>query len=161
MWYCIHGKSKTITQLEHCDGSKSKPYCKTHGELFMSIPLQFASLYNGMDMSPVHQVWPKPPCKAQWKVEEDEADRRRGEKTTSGNGQAWSLPSPRGQWRTEENGCEIICGAPTTLRSQGIDEGEWEAGLVLVYTLPSCHTNLHVNLRSSMSIPFCSLKIGL
>ena len=28
------------------------------------------------------------------------------------------LPSPRGQWRTrkmEETGCEIICGAPTTL----------------------------------------------
>ena len=53
-------------------------------------------------MSPVHQVWPKPSCKAQWKGEEDKADRRRGGKATSGNGQAWSSTSPRGRWRTEE-----------------------------------------------------------
>ena len=48
----------------------------------------------------------------------DKADKRRGGKTTSRNGQAWSSPSARGQWRTgnmEETGCKIICGAPTTL----------------------------------------------
>ena len=28
----------------------------------------------GMEMSPVHQVWPKPSCKAQWKREEDKAE---------------------------------------------------------------------------------------
>ena len=33
-----------------------------------------------------------------------QADRGRGGKTTSTNGQAWSSPSPRGQWRTEKNG---------------------------------------------------------
>ena len=44
---------------------------------------------SGTDMSPVHQVWPKQSCKAQWKGEEDTADIRRGGKTTSGNGQAW------------------------------------------------------------------------
>ena len=52
----------------------------------------------------------------------EEADRGRGGKTTSGNGQAWSLPSPRRQWRTgklEEAGCEIICGAPTTIAVKG------------------------------------------
>ena len=65
---------------------------------------------SGMVMSPIHQVWPKPSCKAQWKGEEDKADRGRGGKTTSGNGQAWSSPSPRGQWRTGKNG--IICVAP-------------------------------------------------
>ena len=73
-------------------------------------------------MSSVHQVWPKSSCKAQWKGEEDEADRGRGGKTTSGNGQAWSSASPRGQWRTgkmEETGFEIICGAPTTLAVKG------------------------------------------
>ena len=51
-------------------------------------------------------------------VEEDKADRRRGGKTTYGNEQAWNSPSPRGQWKTgkmEETGCEIICGAPSTL----------------------------------------------
>ena len=44
--------------------------------------------------------------------EEDKADKGRGGKTTSGNGQAWSSPNPRGQWKTgkvEETGCEIIC----------------------------------------------------
>ena len=40
------------------------------------------------------------PCKAQWKGEEDKADRGRGGKTTSGNGQTWSSAGPRGQWRT-------------------------------------------------------------
>ena len=59
---------------------------------------------SGMDMSPVHQVWPKPSCKAQWKGEEDKADRGKGRKTTSGNGQAWNSAGPRGQWRTGENG---------------------------------------------------------
>ena len=46
----------------------------------------------------------------------------KGGKTTSENGQAWSSPSPRGQWRKgkmEETGCEIICGAPTTLAVRG------------------------------------------
>ena len=42
----------------------------------------------------------KPSCKALWKGKGDKADRERGGKTTSGNGQAWSSPSPRGQWRT-------------------------------------------------------------
>ena len=70
-----------------------------------------------MVMSPVHQVWPKLSCKAQWNGEEDKVDRTRGVKTTSGNGSAWSSPSPRMQWRTEkmEETCrEVICGAPTT-----------------------------------------------
>ena len=43
-------------------------------------------------------------CKAQLKGEEDEADRRRGEKTASGNGQVWSSPSSKEQCRTEKNG---------------------------------------------------------
>ena len=60
--------------------------------------------------------------RAQWKGEENKADRKTGGKTIPGNGQAWSSPSPRGQRRTEkekkkmeETGCEIICGAPTTI----------------------------------------------
>ena len=59
---------------------------------------------SGMVMFPVHEVWLKPSCKAQWKGEEDKADRGRGGKTASGKGQAWSLPSSRGQWRTGKNG---------------------------------------------------------
>ena len=38
------------------------------------------------------------------KGEEDKADRGRGWKTTSGNGQAWSSASPRWQLRTGKNG---------------------------------------------------------
>ena len=55
-------------------------------------------------MSPVHQVWRKPSCKAQSKGEEDKADRGKGGRTTSGKGQAWSSASARGQWRTGKNG---------------------------------------------------------
>ena len=58
-------------------------------------------------MSPIHQVWPNPSCKAQWR-KEDKADRKRGGKTTSRNEQAWSLPSPRGQWRTEKWGKLVV-----------------------------------------------------
>ena len=73
---------------------------------------------NGMVMFPVHQVWPKPSFKAQWKGEEGKADRRRVGKTTLGNGQAWSSASPRGQLRPGnmgKTGRKIICGVPTTL----------------------------------------------
>ena len=66
--------------------------------------------------------WPKPSCEAQWKGEEDKADRGRGGKTTSGNGQAWSSAGPRRQWRTgkiEKTDCEIICGASMTLAVKG------------------------------------------
>ena len=38
------------------------------------------------------------------KGEEDKADKGRGGKTTSANGQAWSSPSPGGQWRTGKDG---------------------------------------------------------
>ena len=55
-------------------------------------------------VSPVHQVWPKPFCKAQRKVEGDKAHRGRDWRTTSGNEQVWSSASPRGQWRTGKNG---------------------------------------------------------
>ena len=61
-------------------------------------------------------VWSYLPCirsrqntgKTQWKREEDKAERGRGGKTTSGNGQAQSSPSPRGQWRTGKNGGSLL-----------------------------------------------------
>ena len=53
-------------------------------------------------------VWPEPSCKAQLKGEEDKADRGRGEKTTSGNGQAWSLAGPRKQWRTGKKWRKLV-----------------------------------------------------
>ena len=38
------------------------------------------------------------------KGEEDKAHRKRGRKTTSGNGQAWISRSPRWRWGAEKNG---------------------------------------------------------
>ena len=103
-----------------------------------SWPSERDANLNGMDMSPVHQVQPRPSSKAEWKEEEDKADRRRGGKTTIGNGQAWSLPSPIGQWGTEKNGGNwlwshlVICGAPTTHTVKGqvkmISTGIFEDG---------------------------------
>ena len=83
-----------------------------------------------MDMSPVHQVWPKPSFIAQWKGEEDKADRKRGRKTTPWNGQALSSPSSKGHWRTEKNdmeetGSEVICGVPTTPAVEGHMMRSW------------------------------------
>ena len=63
----------------------------------------------------VHLVLPKPSCKAQRKREDGKADRGRGGKTTSGNGQGMDMPGvrqvPEGsgeQRKMEETGCEII-----------------------------------------------------
>ena len=71
--------------------------------IYNALPNFKLTTFKHFDMSPVHQVWAKPSCKAQRKGEEDTADRRSARKT-SGNGQAWSSPSPRGQLRTEKNG---------------------------------------------------------
>ena len=54
--------------------------------------------------------------------EEDKADRGRGGKTTSGNGQVWSSLSTRGQWKTGENRGNSLLNhllAPTTLAIKG------------------------------------------
>ena len=74
-------------------------------------------------------VWPKPSCTAQWKGEEDKADRGRGGKTTSENGQAVSSPSRRGQWRTGENGGNWLWNhlwSPNDPRGRGIDDDDDE-----------------------------------
>ena len=80
-----------------------------------------------MAMSPVHQVWPKPSCKAQCKGEEDKADRGRDGKTTSGNGQAWSSAGPRGQCRRGKNGGNWLRNhlwCPNHPRGLGIDDDD-------------------------------------
>ena len=80
---------------------------------------------SGIDISPVHQVWLRPSCKAQWMGEEDNADRNRGGKATSGNGQAWISASPRGQWRTGksgENWLQNHLWRPNDPRGWGIDD---------------------------------------
>ena len=83
-----------------------------------------------MVMFPVHQVWPKPSCKAQWKGKEDKADKGRGGKTTSRNGQACSSASPGGQWRTGKNGenwLQNYLWCPNDPRGEGIDDDDGDA----------------------------------
>ena len=123
---CYH-KILCTTQKDHVTNkevnAKMKQATGSHEDL---LTIAKRRNWSGMDMSPIHQVWPKPSCKAQWKGEEDRADRRRGGKTTSGNGQVWSLSSPRGQWRTENNAkgkwllSHLWC--PNGSRSNGIRE---------------------------------------
>ena len=78
-----------------------------------------------MIMSPVHQVWPKPSCKAQWKGKEDKADRET--RQVGRQHQGMDRPGVRQvaegsgeQGKMEKTGCKINCGAPTTLAVNGL-----------------------------------------
>ena len=64
-----------------------------------------------MAITPIHQVWPKPSCKAQWKGEENKAIKG-AVKQYQGMDRlgVWQL-TPRGQWRTRKSGCKVICCA--------------------------------------------------
>ena len=93
--YASHTKTMLATRKSMPKSSRQSDHTKT------SWLSKTDANCSGMVMSPVHQVRPKPSCKAQWNGEED---RGKCGKTTSGNGQAWSSPSPRGQWGTEKNG---------------------------------------------------------
>ena len=78
-----------------------------------------------MVMFPVHQVWPKPSCKAQWKGKEDKADRET--RQVGRQHQGMDRPGVRQvaegsgeQGKMEKTGCKINCGAPTTLAVKGL-----------------------------------------
>ena len=58
----------------------------------------------------------------------DQADRGRGGKTTSGNGQAWNSPSSRGQWRTGKNGGNWLQNhlwCPNDPHGLGVNENDY------------------------------------
>ena len=74
-----------------------------------------------MAMSPAHQIWLKPFCKTQGKGE-----RRQGRQNAGRQHQGMKEPGVRQvregigeQRQMEETGCEVICGAPTTLAVEG------------------------------------------
>ena len=72
-----------------------------------------------MVMSPVHQVWPKPSCKAQRKGGRDEEDVGRQHQ---GMDRPRVRQGPEGsgeQGKMEETDCEIICGDPAMLGVKG------------------------------------------
>ena len=76
---------------------------------------------SGMVMSPDHQVWPKPSCKAQWKGEEDKAEEEVGRQYQAMDRSGLrQVPKGSGeQEKMEETGYEIICGAPVALAVKG------------------------------------------
>ena len=109
---------------------KSVPRSSWQSNHTQTWPSQRDANLNGMDMSPAHQVWSKPSCKAQWNGEEDNADRKRGGKTTSGNGQAWSSSSSqrtvensKKEWRKLVVKSPVVSHRPTRLR----DRWRWRA----------------------------------
>ena len=125
--YTSHTKTMLPTRKSVPRSSRQLDHMKT------CWPLQRDANCSGMIMVPIHLIWPKTSCKAQWKGEEDKADRGRGGKTTSGNGQAWSLACPREQWRTGKNGENWLQNhlwCPNNPCGEGIDDDddddEWE-----------------------------------
>ena len=118
-YYTSHTKATLPTRKSVLRPSRQLDHTKT------SWPPWRDANCSGMVRSSVHQVWPKPLYKAQWKGEEDKADRGRGGMTTLGNGQAWSSPSHREQWRTGKNGGNWLWNhvwCPKDPRGWGIDE---------------------------------------
>ena len=118
-YYASHTKTMLPTRKSAPRSSRQSDHTNT------SRPQKRDANCSGMVMSPVHEVWPKPSCKVQWKGEENTADRGRG--TISGNGQAWSSASPRGQWRTGKNGENWLQNhlwCPNDPRGLGIDDDD-------------------------------------
>ena len=71
-------------------------------------------------MFPVHQVWPKPSCKAQWKTKQIEEGVGRQHQGMDRPG-VRQVPEGSGeQGKMEKTGCKIIFGAPTTLAVKGL-----------------------------------------
>ena len=71
-----------------------------------------------MDMSPVHQVWSKPSCKAREskkKTRQTEEEVGRQHLAIDRPGVRQVPEGSREQGKMEKTGCKIICGAPTTL----------------------------------------------
>ena len=90
----------------------------------------------------------------------------RGEKTTSGNGQAWSSPSPRGQWRRDKNGGNWLWShswCPIDPRGWGIGEGEGEPNVNRDTTTAAstAATTTTGNLFSAFPVRDCTMSCKL
>ena len=88
------------------------PVCSSNHHLSLSVRLTF--IRSGQNLS----------RETQRKGEEGKADRRRGGKTTLGNGQAWSSPSPkravenRAKWRKLVVRSSVVSQRPSRLRDR-------------------------------------------
>ena len=116
-YYASHATRKSLQR-----SSRRLDHMKT------SWPSSRDANYGGMDMSPVHQVWPKLSCSERGKKTgqtEEEVGRQHQGMDRPGVRQ---VPEGSGeQGKMEETACSIICGAPTTLE---IREGwRWGGGI--------------------------------
>ena len=74
-------------------------------------------------MSPVHQVWPKPSCKAQWKGKKTRQTEEEVIRQHQGMDRPGARQVPEGsgeQGKMEKTGCKMIWGAQTILAVKGL-----------------------------------------
>ena len=70
-----------------------------------------------MDMSPIHQIWPKLSCKTVKGGRKQSRQRKRWEYNIR---EVHQVQEGHGEQRKmEETGCEVISGAPTTVMVKG------------------------------------------
>ena len=79
-----------------------------------------------MVMSPVHQVWPKPSCKAQWKGEEDRQRKRWEDNIREWTGlefgRSQRAVESREKWRKLVAKSSVVPQRPSQLRDRWDDE---------------------------------------
>ena len=76
-----------------------------------------------MVMFLVHEVWPKPSCKAQWKGEKTRRTKEEVGRQHQGMGRPGVRQVPEGNWeqgKMEKTFWKIISGAPTILAVKGL-----------------------------------------
>ena len=111
-----------VTNEEVC--AKIQKAIEPHEDILTIVKRRNLQRYGHVSL---HQVWPNPDAICSSMVmypfirsgqnhlaghserrEDVKADRKKGGKTTLGNGQAWSSPSPRGQWKTEKKWRKLV-----------------------------------------------------
>ena len=111
-----------------------------------------------MDISPVHQVWPKPSCKAPWKGKKTRQAEKEVRRQHYGRDRPWVCQVPEGsgeQSKMKETGCEIICSALMTLMVKGLMMMmmmRWSANIILRDTrVTGFLSNTHAFINFNMS----------
>ena len=111
-----------------------------------------------MDMAPIHKVRPKQSCKAQLKGGKDQADRRRGGKTTSGMDRCGIRQVPEGSGKQKNGGnwlhSHLWC--PNDHRGQRIGEMRW----ILIHPTPHESIKCQQDILDHMSLMHFLHQLG-
>ena len=98
--------------------AKIKRAIGLHKDLLTTIKKQRDTNCNGMVMPPIHQIWPKPSCKHSErgkKTRQTEEEVGRQHQGMDGPGVHKDQEGSEEKGKMKKTGCEIICGAQTTL----------------------------------------------